>query len=42
MPDDQLSDAITERLNQVYSEIKAEVDPLLFLAQLSSIEKDSW
>jgi hypothetical protein len=40
-PDDQLSDAVTDRLNQVYSDIKADVDPVLFRAQLISLEKES-
>ncbi len=34
--------AITERLNQVYSDRPAELDPALHHAQLNSVEKDSW
>ena len=33
---------ITGRLNEVYSEQPAKVDPLLHSAQLRSIESDSW
>ncbi len=37
------TDAITERLNQVYSQQqKAKVDPALHRAQLKSVEKDIW
>jgi hypothetical protein len=35
-------DAVTERLNEVYSRRTAKVDPLLHRAQLSSVDKDSW
>jgi predicted transcriptional regulator len=38
----QQRDAITERLNDVYSGRTAKVDPALNRAQLRSIEKDSW
>jgi metal-responsive CopG/Arc/MetJ family transcriptional regulator len=38
----QQSDAITERLNEVYSRHPAKVDPALQRAQLKSLEKDSW
>ena len=36
------ANAITERLNQVYSQHRAEVDPVLQIAQLDSIKKQSW
>lgn len=35
-------DAITERLNEVYSRDPAEVDPGLRRAQLKSLSKDAW
>ena len=38
----QRANAVTERLNEVYSRRKAKVDPLLHRAQLSSVDKDSW
>jgi predicted transcriptional regulator len=38
----QQSDAITERLNEVYSRRPAKVDSALHSAQLKSLEKDSW
>ena len=38
----QRANAVTERLNEVYSRRNAKVDPLLHHAQLSSIDKDSW
>jgi predicted transcriptional regulator len=38
----QQSDAITERLNEVYSRRPAKVDSALHSAQLKSVEKDSW
>ena len=38
----QKSNAITERLNEVYSRRPAKVDPAFHLAQLQSIDKDSW
>ena len=36
------TDAITERLNEVYSLHYAKVDPLLNAAQLASIEPETW
>jgi predicted transcriptional regulator len=38
----QQGDAITERLNEVYSRRPAKVDSALHGAQLRSLEKDSW
>jgi len=38
----QRANAVTERLNEVYSRRNAKVDPLLQRAQVSSIDKDSW
>jgi predicted transcriptional regulator len=38
----QQTDTVTERLNEVYSQLQAKVDPLLHRAQLSSLDKDSW
>ena len=38
----QQSDAITERLNEVYSRKPAKVDSALHRAQLKSLDKDSW
>ena len=38
----QRANAVTERLNELYSRRKAKVDPLLQHAQLSSMDKDSW
>jgi predicted transcriptional regulator len=38
----QQTDAVTERLNEVYSRQHAKVDPLLHSAQLSSLDKESW
>jgi predicted transcriptional regulator len=38
----QQKDAVTERLNEVYSGRIAKVDPLLHRAQLASVDKDSW
>lgn len=35
-------DAVTDRLNEVYSRRIAKVDPLLHRAQLNSVDKDSW
>jgi metal-responsive CopG/Arc/MetJ family transcriptional regulator len=35
-------DSVTERLNEVYSRLPAEVDGALHHAQLRSLEKDSW
>ncbi|MGC9949919.1 MAG: hypothetical protein ABSF64_26420 [Bryobacteraceae bacterium] len=36
------ADAVTERLNEVYSRRPAKVDSALHRAQLKSLEKDSW
>jgi predicted transcriptional regulator len=38
----QQGDAVTERLNEVYSRLPAKVDSALRRAQLRSLEKDSW
>jgi metal-responsive CopG/Arc/MetJ family transcriptional regulator len=38
----ELTDATTERLNEVYSRHHAKVDPLLNAAQLASIEPETW
>jgi predicted transcriptional regulator len=38
----QNGDAITERLNDLYSRHAARVDPELHRAQLNSLTKDSW
>jgi predicted transcriptional regulator len=38
----QQGNAITERLNDVYSRHTAKVDSVLHRAQLKSIRKDSW
>jgi predicted transcriptional regulator len=38
----QQRDAITERLNEVYSKRAANVDPALNRAQFQSIDRDSW
>jgi predicted transcriptional regulator len=38
----QQGDAVTERLNEVYSRQPAKVDSTLHRAQLSSLKKDSW
>jgi hypothetical protein len=38
----QKGNAVTERLNEVYSRRPAEVDSDLYRAQSKSIEKDSW
>ena len=38
----QRSDAVTDRLNEVYSRRPAKVDSALHRAQLRSLEKDSW
>jgi antitoxin MazE6 len=40
--DRRRSDAVTERLNEVYSRRRAKVDPVLHRAQVRSIGKDSW
>jgi metal-responsive CopG/Arc/MetJ family transcriptional regulator len=34
--------AITERLNEIYSRRQAKVDPALRRAQFKSLEKDAW
>lgn len=38
----QQSNAVTERLNDVYSHRHAKVDSVLNRAQLSSVDKDTW
>lgn len=38
----QQSNAVTERLNEVYSRRPAKVNSALHRAQLKSLEKDSW
>ena len=38
----QQDNAITERLNEVYSHRPAKLDPALHRAQLKSLEKDAW
>jgi predicted transcriptional regulator len=38
----QQGNAITERLNEVYSRDEAKVDPGLQRAQLKSLRKDTW
>jgi len=38
----QQSNAVTERLNEVYARRPATVDRALHRAQLKSLEKDSW
>jgi metal-responsive CopG/Arc/MetJ family transcriptional regulator len=38
----QQGNAITERLNEVYSRGRAKVDPALHRAQLKSLKKDAW
>jgi metal-responsive CopG/Arc/MetJ family transcriptional regulator len=40
--DRRRTNAITERLNEVYSHRPARVDPALQRAQLKSLDKDSW
>jgi hypothetical protein len=40
--DRRQTDAVTERLNAVYSRCPAKVDPALHRAQVRSLEKDSW
>ena len=40
--DRQRTDAVTERLNEVYSRRPAKVDSALLRAQLRSLDKDSW
>ena len=36
------SDAVTERLNAVYANTRAEVDPALHRAQLNTLKKEDW
>jgi metal-responsive CopG/Arc/MetJ family transcriptional regulator len=36
------SDRVTERLNEVYSTTRANVDAALHRAQIQSLDKDSW
>jgi hypothetical protein len=36
------ADAITERLNEVYSHEAAKVDPAFERAQLNSLDRESW
>jgi metal-responsive CopG/Arc/MetJ family transcriptional regulator len=38
----QQGNAITERLNDVYSRMPAKVEPALERAQLKSLQKDAW
>ena len=38
----QQGNAITERLNDVYTRLPAKVDSALHRAQLKSLEKDAW
>jgi predicted transcriptional regulator len=38
----QKDSAITERLNEVYTQRPAKLDPGLHRAQLKSLEKDGW
>ena len=40
--DRRQTDAVTERLNEVYARRPAKVDPALHRAQLRSLDKDSW
>jgi len=40
--DRQQTNAVTERLNEVYSRRPAKVDPALRRAQMRSLDKDSW
>ncbi len=40
--DRQQTNAVTERLNEVYSRRPAKVDPALHRAQMRSLDKDSW
>jgi len=40
--DRQQNDAVTERLNAVYSRQPARLDSALHRAQLKSLDKDSW
>jgi metal-responsive CopG/Arc/MetJ family transcriptional regulator len=38
----QRADAVTERLDEVYGNRPAQVDPALHRAQIGSLQKDSW
>jgi hypothetical protein len=38
----QQTDAITERLNEVYSRLDAKLDPVLNDAQMASLDRESW
>ena len=38
----QQTDAVTERLNEVYSKRQASLDPALHRAQLNTLEKEVW
>jgi predicted transcriptional regulator len=38
----QRTDAVTERLDEIYARRPAKVDPALHRAQIRSLEKDSW
>jgi len=40
--DRQKADAITEKLNEVYSKEPAEIDPAMYRAQLRAIAKEPW
>ena len=40
--DRQQTNAVTERLNEVYSRRPAKLDPALHRAQLRSLDKGSW
>ena len=40
--DRQKADAITKRLNAVYSRQPAELDPAMQRAQMESLDKDAW
>ena len=38
----QDTDSITQRLNQIYSQKTAQLDPALHGAQLNSLDKETW
>jgi predicted transcriptional regulator len=38
----QQTDAVAERLNEVYSRRRAKVDPVLHRAQLSPLDEECW
>jgi predicted transcriptional regulator len=40
--DRQKRDTVTERLNEVYSRQEAKVDPAIYRAQISSLDKETW